>query len=77
MKDKREKNKRKLKSKQRDRSSDNKEIFSKVDSTNWIYNFHTITEVIHDTISSFRINCVSERYNQNLLQPKKISLGEN
>ena len=36
-------------------------VFSKGDSTNWSYQIYTITEVIHDTIPSYRINYLSER----------------
>ena len=38
---------------------------------------YTITEVIHDTIPSYRINYLPERYIQNLLLPTKLSLDEN
>ena len=38
---------------------------------------YTITEVIHDTIPSYRINYLPERYNENLLLPTKLSLEEN
>ena len=34
------------------------------------------TEVIHDTIPSYRIIYLPERYNQNLLLPRKLSLDE-
>ena len=38
------------------RTADIKRVFSKGDSTNWSYKLYTITEVIHDTIPSYRIN---------------------
>ena len=59
------------------RTADIKRVFSKGDSTNWSYKLYTITEVIHDTIPSYRINYLSERYNQNLLLPTKLTLEEN
>ena len=59
------------------RTSDIKRVFSKGDSTNWSYILYTITEVIHDTIPSYRINYLPERYNQNLLLPTKLTLEEN
>ena len=34
---------------------DIKRVFSKGDSTNWSYILYTITELIHDTIPSYRI----------------------
>ena len=43
------------------RTADIKRVFSKGDSTNWSYKLYTITEVIHDTIPSYRINYLPER----------------
>ena len=59
------------------RTSDIKKVFSKGDSTNYSYKLYTITEVIHDTIPSYRLNYLPERYNQNLLLPTKLTLDEN
>ena len=59
------------------RTADIKRVFSKGDSTNWSYKLYTITEVIHDTIPSYRIDYLPERYNQNLLLPTKLTLDEN
>ena len=59
------------------RTADIKRVFSKGDSTNYSYKLYTITEVIHDTIPSYRINYLPERYNQNLLLPTKLSLEQN
>ena len=59
------------------RTADIKRVFSKGDSTNNIYKLYTITEVIHDTIPSYRIDFLLERYNKNLLLPSKITLDEN
>ena len=59
------------------RTADIKKVFSKSDSTNYSYKLYTITEVIHDTIPSYRINYLPERYNENLLLPTKLSLEEN
>ena len=59
------------------RTADIKRVFSKGDSTNWSYKLYTITEVIHDTVPSYRINYLPERYNENLLLPTKLSLEEN
>ena len=54
-----------------------KKVFGKGDSTNWSYLLYTITEIIHDTNPSYRINYLPKRYNQNLLQPTKLTLVEN
>ena len=51
--------------------------FSKGDSTNWSYKLYTITEIIHDTIPSNRINYLPKRYNENLLLPTNITLEQN
>ena len=59
------------------RTADVKKVFSKGDSTNWSYKLYTITEVIHDTIPSYRINYLPERYNENLLRPTNLTLAEN
>ena len=59
------------------RTADIKRVFSKGDSTNWSYKLYTITEVIHDTIPSYRIDYLPERYNENLLLPSKLTLDEN
>ena len=59
------------------RTADIKRVFSKGDSTNYSYKLYTVTEVIHDTIPSYRIDYLPERYNENLLLPTKLSLDKN
>ena len=59
------------------RTADIKRVFSKGDTTNYSNKFYTITEVIHYTILSYRINYLPERYNETLLLPLKPSLDEN
>ena len=41
-----------------------KRLFSKADSTNWSYVLYKITEVIDDTIPSYKSNNYPERYNE-------------
>ena len=77
LKDNREVQKLKFKLGDLVRTSDIKKVISKGDSTNYSYNLYTITEVIYDTIPSYRINYLPERYNQNLLLPTKLTLDEN
>ena len=77
LKDDREIQKPKFKLGQLVRTADIKKVFSKGDSTNWSYKLYTITEVIHDTIPSYRIDYLPERYNENLLLPTKLSLKQN
>ena len=59
------------------RTADIKRVFSKGDSTNYSYKLYTITEIIHDTIPSYRIDYLPERYNENLLLPTKLTLEQN
>ena len=42
-------------------TADIKRVFGKGDSTNYSYKLYTITEVIHDTVPSYRINYLPER----------------
>ena len=77
LRNKREKQTPKYKLGQLVRTADIKKVFSKGDSTNYSYKLYTITKVIHDTIPSYRIDYLPERYNQNLLLPTKLSLDEN
>ena len=55
LKDNREVRKPKYKLGHLVRTADIKKVFSKGDSTNYSYLLYTITEVIHDTIPSYRI----------------------
>ena len=59
------------------RTADIKRVFSKGDSTNYSYKLNTITEIIHDTAPSYRIDYLPERYNENLLLPTKLTLEQN
>ena len=77
LQDRRDKQKPKYKLGQLVRTADIKRVFSKGDSTNYSYKLYTITEVIHNTIPSYRIDYLPERYNENLLLPTKLSLEEN
>ena len=77
LQDKRRKLNPKFKLGQLVRAADIKKVFSKGDSTNYNYEVYTITEVIHDTIPSYRIEYLTERYNENLLLPTKLTLEEN
>ena len=77
LKDNREVRKPKFKLGQKVRTSDIRKLFSKGDSTNYSYEVYTITQIIHDTIPSYRINFLPERYKENLLLPTKLTLEEN
>ena len=77
LQDRRAKQQPKYKLGQLVRAADITRVFSKGDSTNWSYKLYTITEIIHDTIPSYRIDYLPERYNENLLLPTKLSLEQN
>ena len=50
------------------RTTDIKETFSKSDMTNWSYKLYKTTEIINNTIPSYRIDDLPERYNDFLLK---------
>ena len=59
------------------RTADLKRTFSKGDTTNWSYKLYKITEIINDTIPSYKIDKLSERYNESLLKKTELTLKEN
>ena len=59
------------------RTGDIERNFSKGDSTNCSYELYTVTEVSHDTIFSYELNYLPERYNEILLRSKFLTLDEN
>ena len=50
---------------------------SRIDCTNWSYRLYRIAEVIHDTIRSYRIDFLPERYNESLLRSTNLTPEEN
>ena len=59
------------------RVADLKKTFSKGDTTNWSYKLYKITEIIKDTIPSYKINNLKERYNESLLKKTDLTMKEN
>ena len=59
------------------RTADLKKTFSKGDTTNWSYKLYKITEIINDTIPSYKIDNLSERYNESLLKKTNLTMKEN
>ena len=59
------------------RTADLKKTFSKGDTTNWSYKLYKITEIVNDTIPSYKINNLSERYIESLLKKTELTLKEN
>ena len=77
LRDDRQKQRPKFKLGQPVRTADIKRVFSKGDSTNYSYKLYTITQVIHDTIASYRFDYLPKRYNENFLLSTKLSLEQN
>ena len=59
------------------RTADLKKTFSKGDTTNWSYKLYKITEITSDTVPSYKIGNLEERYNQSLLKKTELSLKQN
>ena len=59
------------------RTADLKKTFSKGDTTIWSYKLYKITEIINDTIPSYRVDNLPERYNETLLKKTELTLKEN
>ena len=59
------------------RVADLKKTFSKGDTTNWSYKLYKIKEIINDTIPAYKIDNLSERYNESLLKKTNLTMKEN
>ena len=59
------------------RTADLKKTFSKGDTTNWSYKLYKITEIVNDTIPSYKIDNLKERYNESLLKKTELTLKQN
>ena len=59
------------------RTPDSKSNFSKGDTTNWSHELYKITEIIKDTIPSYRNDNLPERYSEALLKKTELTLKEN
>ena len=57
-------------------TADFDKVFNEVDITKLSYKLYTITQIIHDTFPSHRINSLSTRYNESLLRLQKLTLEE-
>ena len=57
--------------------ADLEKTFSKGGSTNWPYNLFKITEKINDSIPSYHIDNLPERYNEALLKRTELTMKEN
>ena len=54
-----------------------KKTFSKGDTTNWSYKLYKITEIFNDTIPSYHIDNLPERYNESLLKKTVLTIRLN
>ena len=59
------------------RTADLKRTFSKGDTTNWSYKLYKITEIINETIATYHIDNLPERYNESLLKKTELTMKEN
>ena len=59
------------------RTADLKKTFSKSDTTNWSYKIYKITEIVNDTIPSYKNNNLPEIYNESLLKKTDLTLIKN
>ena len=53
-----------------------RKTFSKENTTNWSYILYKITKIIKDTISSYHIQNLPERYNEALLKKTELTMKE-
>ena len=75
--DKRKKVKQKFQINDLVRVADLKRMFSKGDTTNWSYKLYRITELFNDTIPSYHIDNLPERYNVSLLKKTDLTMKKN
>ena len=59
------------------RTADSKNRFWKRHTINWSDNLYKITEFINDIKPIYKIDQLSERYNESLLKKTKLPLNEN
>ena len=59
------------------RTADLKKTFSKGDTTNWSFKLFKITELVNDTIPSYKIDNIKERHNEALLKKTELAMKEN
>ena len=58
------------------RTTDLKKMFSKKDTAKWSYKLYKKTEIVNDTIPSYRIDTLKERFNECLLKKNVLTLKE-
>ena len=59
------------------RAADKKKMISEGDTTNWSHKLYTTTDVINDTLPTYRTNNSHERYNGGLLKKIELTMEKN
>ena len=59
------------------RTKDLKKTFSKSGTSNWSYKSYKITEIVKDTLPSWKIDNFLEIYNEAMLKKTKLTMKEN
>ena len=59
------------------RTADLKKTFSKSDTTNWSYKLNKWTEIVNQTIPSYKIDNLKETYNEALLKRTDLTMERN
>ena len=59
------------------RTADLRKTFSKGDTTNRSYVLYKVTEILNDTMPSYKIDNLPERYNESLLKKTELTMKEN
>ena len=58
------------------RTTDLKRTFSKGDTINLSYNMYQTTEIVNDTIPSYRLDTLPERYYETFLKNRKSTMKD-
>ena len=59
------------------RTAELQKTFSNSDTINWSYKLCKITAILNDTIPSYKIDKLEERYNEALLKKTELTMKEN
>ena len=59
------------------RTADLRNTFSKGDTLDWSDKLYKNTDILNDTISSYKLDNFSERYNESILKKTELSMKEN
>ena len=54
-----------------------RKTISKGDTTNWLYKLYKIKEIFNDTVPSYRLDNLPERFKESLLKKTELTIQEN